>query len=310
MQKSYLILILVMFLLLPAGLYGQAKVATTGAQFLEIGVSSRAVGMGEAFIALSDDVTAVYYNPAGLTQIPSTEIAFTHIDYIADINYDFGAIAVPVWALKGVLGFGFYMFNGGDLMETTYEYPSGTGRTFGVKEYALSASYAHQFTDHLSFGLTFKLIESLYENERTLGFAGDVGTIYNTGFRGFKLAIALTNFGTNMVAIKEPYSLPIAFKFGGTFNIVENEKHLTVLALEGSHPSDNMDRFAFGLEYSYKNMFFLRIGQKFEIDAGGFSAGGGVYLPLKNYTLKLDYGFFDFGILESAHRFTVGFNFN
>jgi hypothetical protein len=57
-----------LLLLLPGLLYGQAKVGTAGAQFLELGVSARAVAMGEAFVAVANDATAVYYNPAGLTQ--------------------------------------------------------------------------------------------------------------------------------------------------------------------------------------------------------------------------------------------------
>ncbi|HEQ99294.1 MAG TPA: hypothetical protein ENO22_08140, partial [candidate division Zixibacteria bacterium] len=65
-------------LLLPGVLYGQAKVATAGAQFLEIGVSARAVAMGESFISIADDASAVYYNPAGMTQIYEKEFMFSH----------------------------------------------------------------------------------------------------------------------------------------------------------------------------------------------------------------------------------------
>jgi hypothetical protein len=56
-------------------------------------------------------------------------------------------------------------------------------------------------------------------------------------------------------------------------------------------------------------MFSLRMGQKFQVDAGGFSAGAGVLLPVSDWRIRLDYGYFDFGELESVHRFTMGFSF-
>ena len=61
-------------LLVPGLAWSQAKVGTTGYQFLEIGASSRAVGMGDAFVALVDDASAVYYNPAGLTGLDGPEV--------------------------------------------------------------------------------------------------------------------------------------------------------------------------------------------------------------------------------------------
>ena len=78
-RKKCLWLVL-MSLLLPGVLLAQAKVGTAGAQFLEIGVSARAIGMGEAYVAVSNDATAMYYNPAGLTQLYDREAVFTHVE--------------------------------------------------------------------------------------------------------------------------------------------------------------------------------------------------------------------------------------
>jgi hypothetical protein len=306
-KKTYLLLLVL--LMLPGVVYGQAKVATVGAQFLEIGVSARAVGMGEAFVSIADDASAIFYNPAGLTQLYEKELMFSHIDYTADINYEFGAMAIPIWSLGGVLGFGFYMLDGGTMNETTYEHPTGTGRTFGAKEYALSASYARSLTDHFSVGVTVKLIDELFEEERSTGWAADVGTIYDTGFRGFRISMVISNFGPDMSFIKEEYPLPINFKFGGAINIIESEYHRAILSMEGSHPSDNLEKYATGVEYTFKDMFSLRMGRKFQLDAGGFSAGAGVLLPVADWNIRMDYAYFDFGVLESVHRFTLGMSF-
>ena len=56
-------MVCLLFLISPSKVLGQAKVGTTGAQFLELGVSARAMGMAEAFTAVSDDISSVYYNP-------------------------------------------------------------------------------------------------------------------------------------------------------------------------------------------------------------------------------------------------------
>jgi len=309
MRRGVAIVVVALVLLLPEVLVGQAKVATAGAQFLEIGVSARAVGMGEAFISIADDASAVYYNPAGLTQIFEREVMFTHITYIADINYEFGGLVMPVWSIGGVLGFGVYMLDAGEMDETTYENSNGTDRLFGAKEYALSASYARSLTDHFSVGVTLKLIDELYADERATGWGADVGTTYDTGFRGFRISMVISNFGPDMRFISENYPLPINFKFGGSVNFIESDLHRGTLSLEGSHPSDNLEKYSAGVEYMFKEMFALRVGQRFNLDVGGFSAGAGLVLRWSDWKRRLDYGYFDFGTLESVHRFTLGFSF-
>ncbi len=308
-MRIHKILLLLALLLLPGVLYGQAKVATAGAQFLEIGVSARAVGMGEAFIAIADDATAMHYNPACLTQIFDREVIFTHIDYAADMSYEFGGIVLPMWSLGGVVGVGVYMLDAGTINETTHEYPNGTGRTFGAKEYAVGASYARSLTDHFSVGLTLKLIDQMYEEQRATGWAADVGTTYDTGYRGFRISMVISNFGPDMRFITEDHPLPMNFKFGGALNVLESDFHRATFSLEGSHPTDNLEKYAAGMEYTFKEMFSLRMGQKFQIDAGGFSAGAGLSLPINDWNIKFDYAYFDFGVLESVHRFTFGMSF-
>jgi hypothetical protein len=304
-----LIIVLMVVLLLPGVLLGQAKVGTAGAQFLKLGVGARANGMGDAFVAVSNDATAMYYNPAGLTQLYDREIIFTHVDYPAEIAYEFVGLAYPLYRVGGVLGFGFYMLNGGSFDETTHEYPLGTGRTFGAREYAATMSYGRNLTDRFSVGLTLKFIDELYEEERSSGWAADVGTNYDTGFRNFKISMVITNFGPDMTFVSESYPLPINFKFGGAINVLDGAKHKGVFALEAMHPSDNLEKYNVGFEYGYDGKYFLRAGDKFNYDEGTFSLGAGVRLPWNKRELRLDYAYQDLGRLEQAHRFTLGFKF-
>ncbi len=293
-----------------ASAVAQDKVGTTGAQFLEIGVSPRADALGGAFTAVADDASAIYYNPAGLVQLENKQAMVSWIDYPADITYMFAGVAMPV-GFGGVLGIGYYGLDAGEIDVTTHQHPNGVdGWTFGAKDYALSVSYGRFLTDRFSLGLTLKIIDELYEEERATGWAADVGTQYNTGWRNFKITMLLSNFGPDMNFITQEYPLPINFKFGGALDVLDNPGHHAIFAIEGSHPADNREKYNVGMEYTFRNFASLRAGQRFEHDLGGMSVGGGVNFSVsEKYKLRIDYGYQDFDALSEIHRFAMTVDF-
>jgi hypothetical protein len=307
MRKTLIFLIVA--LLFPSLCFGQAKVGTAGAQFLEIGVSARAMGLAEAFLGVVDDASAVYYNPAALSTMDSKEVMLTHIEYPADIKYDFAALAYPTPNFGGVWGLAFYVLNTGDMPLTTPDYPLPSGVTFVARDFAAGLSYARGLTDRFSIGATFKFVQEAYGEEKATGWAADMGTLYDSGYKGFKIAMVISNFGPDFKFLKESYALPMNFKFGGTMEVLNNEMHRSTLNLEGSHPNDNMEKYNMGIEHWYKDTFAARIGYNLQYDTGGISFGLGAKLPLSYTYLKVDYGYHDFGYLEEVHKFSFGLIF-
>jgi hypothetical protein len=292
----------------PRDARAQDKVGTTGMQFLKIGVSPRADGIGGGFSAIADDASAVYYNPAGMVQLENAQLMISHIDYPVDIGYNFIGLVLPL-RVGGHVGLAYYGLDAGRIDRTTYSFPYGDGTTFGAKDYALSVSYGRFLTDRFSVGMTFKLVDELLEIERASGWAADVGTIYNTGFRNFKITMMIANFGPNMQHISEDFPLPIEFRFGGAVDFLDNPSHHATLAVEGSHPSDNRERYTMGVEYMFNDFAIFRIGNRFQRDLGGLSVGGGVAFDMLGLGARLDYSYQDFGDLDKIQRYALTLDF-
>ena len=293
----------------PAQVVGQAKVGTTGAQFLELGVSARSMGMGGAFTAVANDVSSVYYNPAGLTALYGTEIMASYIDMPADIQFGFLAAGFPLESVGGVMGVGVSYLNSGEMDEMTFE-RIPTGRSFAWRDLAVSVSYGRYLTDRFSLGFTVRYIGEEVLEHSASSWSADVGTSYNTGYRNFKLAMAITNFGPDLKFIENDAPLPINFRFGGSINVIEGIDHVVTLAAEGSHPSDNLEKYNAGAEYMFKERFALRVGGRFNYDVDGFTAGGGLRMPYgEEGLISFDYAYQDFGLLTEVHRFTFAFAF-
>jgi hypothetical protein len=308
-----IVLLGALLLTAPGGtVLAQAKVGTTGAQFLELGVSARAMGMAEAFTSVSNDVSAIYYNPAGLTALLGREVMFSYVSLPADVGAGFVGFGFPLEAVGGVVGIGAYGLKSGKMIERTYgngDY-SGTGRSFVWEDLAVSVGYGRYLTDRFSIGVNVKYIGEMAHDYNANGWAADVGTSYNTGFRNFKIAMVITNFGPDLKFIEKAYPLPINFKFGASIDLLQGQDHQMTVSAEGSHPSDNLEKYNGGVEYTYKERFTLRAGGRFNYDEDGLTFGGGLKLPFgQDKEIRVDYAYQDFGILTQVHRFSMSISF-
>jgi hypothetical protein len=340
--KFYSVILIAFIMLAPSHVFAQAKVGTAGVQFLKVGVGTRAVGMGEAFTAVANDASALYYNPGGLIQLTKPEATFTLIDYPAGLKFIYVGGVVPVPMLSGVFGMQVTSLFTDDMLETTPEMPYGTGRTFTASDLALGISYCQRLTDKFSVGGSFKYLNERLADESATGWSADVGTFYTTGWKRINIGMVIQNFGPDMVFVNAPFPLPMTFKFGASMIAWEQPGYELLLAGEFIHPNDNVEVYNIGAEFTASNMISFRIGKKLngfmrdtwdeyqedskkdpfveypllekdedgskKLSLDGFSFGLGVVIPQAGVTV--DYSWAKIGTLGGAHRFTIGYKLN
>ncbi len=185
MKRFLLTFSLACLLLLPAQLLAQAPKYSN--EFLKIGVGARALGMSNASVANVNDVTAGYWNPAGLTELSSDfQFSFMHSEYFAGIAaYDYGAFATKIDS-NSSFGVSFIRFGVDDIPNTTQLIDSEGNidfnrvSSFSAADYAGLISYARRTNiEGLSFGGNVKIIHrSVGDFAQSWGFGLDAGIRY------------------------------------------------------------------------------------------------------------------------------------
>ncbi|HEX9658573.1 MAG TPA: PorV/PorQ family protein [Bacteroidota bacterium] len=317
-----------------------AKVGTTAAQFLKIGVGARSIGMGNAQAAVLGDVSALYWNPAALPRMNvSSELMFNHAEWLADVSYDYAAGMMHLGDF-GTVGLSFVSLAVPEDIVRTENAPEGDGRKWDAGSIAIGLTYARNLTDRFSLGVNAKFIRERIWNESATGFGFDVGTMYLTEIPGLTLGAMIANFGTRMqlsgrdLAVNvdpnnnvgsgpnnvpadlkaEEYELPLSLIFGVAYELHLPEDFRWTTAVDAANPNDNTEHLNMGMEFAWREILFGRIGYKalFLRDTEqGLTWGVGVHYGIVNsFTVKLDYGFADYGRLKNVQYLTLSIGMN
>lgn len=287
------------------------KLGNSTFHFLKVAQTARSAGMGDAFVAVADDINAIFWNPAALTQVKRPSFTFGYIDWLMDTKFYSGAIAFRVgW--ESVVGVSLVRFQPGNIEETTIYNPQGTGKMIDVGDLAVGVSFARQLTDKLSVGAHVKYLESRLgpATLRTVDF--DVGTVLYTGFSSSRLAMSLKNLGGDQTAVTEPAILPTLFNLGAAMEVYGKKGDPVYLtaSIEGSYAVDYGQRIHVGGEFWLVNTLALRGGYKFNYNPETFSLGAGLKRTLGNRKITVDVAYTDFGNrLNAPLRFSIGGSF-
>ena len=172
----------------------------TSGEFLLLGAGARGAALGGAYAALATDVTALYYNPAGLAQLPRPAAMVSTYDYVAGTRYSWLGLAFPLGGGVRAIGLSAGTFGFSNQPEYTVDQPDGTGRTYSVAETFLAGTYAQNFSDRFSAGFSFKFISDKLAETRAGAFAVDFGTSFHAtiGARPIRASFVLQNLGSQL----------------------------------------------------------------------------------------------------------------
>lgn len=310
---------------------GGQRAGISAFQFLKIGAGARAVALGESFIAISNDVSAVYWNPAGLTQFSDDQVMAAHTEYLVDLKHEFFGATYHL-STNDVIGLSIVSLHTEDMQVTTETQPFGTGRFFTFGDIALGLSYSKRMTDQFSFGITLRYIEETLDVLKMRGLVADIGTYYWTGIGSSRFAVVVSNFGADVAPSGEvqqydgsiastfqSFSPPTQFKIGFAIDPLETEEQKLTTTIELQHPNDNAENVHLGVEYQWDKWLWLRTGVRRTIgeplfghdntNAGDYTFGFGVAAPVATLRLNFDYAYAHFNILGSVNRISLGVTF-
>lgn len=300
-------------------------------EFLAIGVGGRPLGMGSAFVALANDVSAGYWNPAGLSQLNFPQFMLMHDERFAGlVNYNYGAVAIP-YKSDMTLGLSVIRLGVDGIPDTRNALIDLNGNLnlddnelldyskiteFNYADWAFLFSFAKRYSDKFSYGANLKIIKRDIAEYGAWGIGFDIGAIYSpvknlflgANFQDITTTIVAWNTWNNGTTqlISPTLKIGVAYQlkiFNGTLTPVfdsdirfENRKFASMLNL-GPISFD----FHSGLEYTYDNLISVRLGYN---DVKQFTFGAGIILP----KLNIDYSFVKFdrqGELGNTHRISL-----
>jgi len=319
---------------------GGTRTGTGGAAELLIPVGARGISMGLSNVSSSSGLEALYWNPAGIAKLGNSASAtFSHMNYIADIGVEYGAVAANFQNF-GVLALSLKSLSIGDIPVTTTTDPDGTGKTFSPQMLTAGISFSRQLTDQVAIGLTTNFVTETLGDVSATSVAFNVGLVYDNlaAVKGLSFGIVLNNFGPKMSydgsglyqladasnlqrspqyykITSAAFELPTNFELGFSYKPIVNE--MNSLLVSGLFQNNNFsgDEYKIGAEYGYNNTFFIRAGYdmspKSQTDEYiyGLTAGAGINYDFEGIGVKIDYAFRDVKYFQANHVFQISLGF-
>jgi len=313
-----------------------SKVATTAGNWLKLGADVRAMAMGGAGVASGRGVSAIPSNPAAIAYLNNSQVYFSKVNYFAGISQLVFAGGAKL-GRSDFLAFNLFFLGSGDIERTTEDQPNGTGSFYNTASLSLRTSYAKRLTDRLKVGISLNYINDRLDDVRMNTFTFDIGSNFSTGIYGFVLGMAISNFGPEITyygsgldtdvslvedasgqlkKVTRSFPLPLSFRLGVANELIgpnsifiKDPTHRVSMTFEGINPLDYLVSGNMGMEYSWREIAFIRAGSFISHDTGRLSAGAGYRYRADMFIIAVDYAFVNYGILESTQHFSIGIDF-
>ena len=308
---------------------GDERAATAAASYLLLPTSARTAGLGNSLTGSLNGLTgieAAASNPGALTTTTGTTALFSRTEYVADIGINHFGVAQPVG--NGAVALTVTSWDFGDIALTDATQNSDpSSLTYDASATIVGGSYARQFTDRISAGLTAKFVNEQIDDMSASSVAFDAGIEYEVGESGLQFGVSLRNFGGKMkfggnglrstnddgtpqVTDAEEFELPSLLNFGASYTR-QFAGDLSASAT-GNFRANAYDQqqFAGGVELGYADLVFVRGGLDIVPDLEqtfyqGWNAGAGVNLDLGGSRIVVDYAYRGTEYFDGVNMFTA-----
>jgi hypothetical protein len=287
-------------LLWTSGLYAGSGVGGQAGAFLRLGVGARAIGLGEAYTAIADDASGIYWNPAGIGRMTSGQFQAMYSIMSFDRRHLFGGSVQPVGEAFtvgfGVINFGVENIDGRDAVGN----PTGT---FEDSETAFMLAVSKK-VGFFSFGVTGKYLHhTLFQNSAN-GFSFDAGILLQF-LDAVSIGVVAQDVGGQLKwntasSLKE--TLPISYR--GGLSISPNSIPITLAVDATKVQQEKTVQVNSGLEVRLARYFGVRGGYNNDKQ---YAFGGFVRIPSSSVNLQFDYAA-NSEVLGSQLLHTVGFS--
>ena len=317
-------------------LFGQSHVEAAtkyAGEFLTLGVGARPLGMGGSFVAISDDATATYWNPAGLGSLSHSEVSFMHSS-LGDLNsYDF-INYVQTFGRDSAVGLSWLRVGVDDIPITNLPIPSGgvgpgnrpeIERTFSNTDNAFILSYGRRIGPEawrLFAGGNAKVIYiSTLRNFNAVGFGGDFGILWQSDrdkANQLSIGVMAQDFFKTKLYWNTPPDEPGQasntdtinpnFKIGFSYSIDASALNSRLLL---TVDTDSLYSFEmhYGAEYVFAELLALRAGlqeRKGIATTRLMTAGAGLKLSfLTGAAFSVDYAYLGNEDLGASNRISL-----
>ncbi|MFH1006950.1 MAG: PorV/PorQ family protein [Candidatus Latescibacterota bacterium] len=268
----------------------------TGMKFLQVGIGGRAAAMGGAYSAISGDVTAGYWNPAGLIGIEGKDAAWMHTTWMQGIRGEYAGLAFGNG--RRSVGISARLQSAGDLERREGPTIEPLGM-FGVYDAALTCSYAQHLNPWMDFGVNLHALYEKIHIEAASGWAMDIGMLFRTVVEGLQGAFVLRHLGATHPMNTASIDLPTEIRTGISYGLRDR----LLLSADVSFPNDDFTHVHLGLEYRFGPLLAFRAGTQTGADEQDYSAG----LGFAHGIWRLDYAFVPYRFdLGNTHRVSLG----
>jgi hypothetical protein len=264
--------------------------------------------MGKTFVAVADDASAVYWNPAGLVQVQPRQVTAVYASLYEDTAYSFLGYSHPLPHTRtinenGVLGLGIVSLESRNF-QLRDAFNEDIGKA-GVSETAGIISYGNYLMmPFMSYGVSFKAVKQIIDSRSATGYGADIGCLLLVADTNITVGLSVQNIIAPKLKLNQATD---EYPLSVTAGLSDRPYRNLLIAIDVNKTAKRDYKLHVGGEYLIAGKLSIRAG----IDETELTCGAG--FKLGNYSIDYAFAMNDAWAghedLGASHRigFTAGF---